>query len=90
MAQCKAMGCDGAGTVYWWAVIPLKDGTWAIVMDAAGDFGPSPQNAVTQGKIQPQPWKGADKTKAPASGLTVNEKPVAQSAVQFLLPDPGN
>ena len=36
--QCAAMGCDGVGTIYWWNVVPLKDGTAAVEIQPSGLF----------------------------------------------------
>jgi hypothetical protein len=36
--QCKAMGCDGKFSVYWWDVRPLNDGTAVVVIQATGPY----------------------------------------------------
>lgn len=89
MAQCKAMGCDGIGTVYWWAVIPLKDGRWAIELQANSAFGVAPSNKVTKGEVLPQKWSGPDlKTATPPSGLTTDETAKLQGAATVAPPLP--
>jgi len=39
--QCKAFGCDGVHTVYWWRVLSLSDGTAAVVIQDSGPFSAS-------------------------------------------------
>jgi hypothetical protein len=41
--ECKAMGCDGVTTVFWWGVIDLPGcsaGEFWIDVQESGDYGP--------------------------------------------------
>jgi hypothetical protein len=36
--QAAALGCDQVFTRYWWAIMPLKDGTAAVVIQPGTPF----------------------------------------------------
>lgn len=76
--QCIALGCDGKQTKYWWNVIPLKDGTAAIEVQADGPL-------AAQMRVKDQKG-GQDKI----GGLVPNEAAALVNAATIdpLLPKP--
>lgn len=44
--QALANGCDGINTIYWWNVVPLTNGQWAIELQDGGPFSAIYCNAL--------------------------------------------
>jgi hypothetical protein len=39
--QCQTLGCDGVKTIYWWNVVSLSNGSWAVQIQPSAPFGAS-------------------------------------------------
>jgi hypothetical protein len=70
-AQCQALGCDGVQTVYWWPIVALSDGTFALVIQPSG---PQAATATIASKqtghaTPPQGLSFSDPTLQPVTGI---------------------